>query len=325
MGILSTVTATATTAFKVAKTFAVVNSPIILLGAAAVGVISTAVIAWKAGKKSSLVLGKAKKEKGSDLTTGEKVKATWKLWVPVVVAIILTFVGMAGSYYIENCRLAEMTATANALLTRNNELMYAIEEADKLSDGKVKPEVTKQLIENNTGLLGNNEWYDTLTGDIKFYDYLTGQKFLASTEHVAGAITKFVLDYKNLDERTGIELPISKFYTRLKVPAMNMPLLSDLCYDKITWLDEPLVPNIQMEWTDSPDGDGWYTIFMYPRTSSKSDFGMTADYDEESANRHFPAYVSDSIFHDQMQQLLDYDGIDGKVTNMVMTNPNIMT
>lgn len=151
----------------VVKTFAVVNAPIIFISAAAVGVVSTAVIAWKAGKKSSMVLGKAKVEKGKPLTKVEKVKATWKLWLPVCVSIILTFGCMGASYYIHSVRLAEMTATANALLVSNKELnkelndlsLVVPEEVDRIKDKHAWDHVDKNHI-------------NVECGDIIFDEYL---------------------------------------------------------------------------------------------------------------------------------------------------------
>lgn len=125
-------------AMTAVKTFAVVNAAPIGLAATGIGLVVTGILAWKAGKKSSLVIGKAKVEKGEPLTKVEKVKATWKLWLPVIASIILTFGAAAGVYYIQSTKIAELSATANALLASNKELYSEMEELKNVSPEEVE-------------------------------------------------------------------------------------------------------------------------------------------------------------------------------------------
>lgn len=120
------------------KTFAVVNAAPLGLIATGIGAIATGIIAWRAGKRSSLVIGQAKVKKGAPLTTGEKIKATWKLWLPVCVSIILTFGGAACTYYVQSAEIAELTATANTLIASNKELYSEVEELKGLVPEEVK-------------------------------------------------------------------------------------------------------------------------------------------------------------------------------------------
>lgn len=187
------------TAWTVVKTVAVAHSPLIFIGAAAVGVVSTAIIAWKAGRKAPKVLGEAKYEKGSELTKFEKVKKTWKLWVPLVVSIILTFGCMGASYYIHSVRLANMTATANALLASNKELRSQL---DDISE--VAPEVVKEVQEKHLSDMGrrtletydDGEIYRTGHGNQLFFDSFLGTKFYSSQNDVAAGIARFQQRYR---------------------------------------------------------------------------------------------------------------------------------
>lgn len=120
------------------KAFTVANATPIGLAATGIGLVVTGILAWRAGKKSSLVIGKAKVEKGEPLTKVEKVKATWKLWLPVVASIVLTFGAAAGTYYIQSTKIAELSATVNTLMASNKELYSEIDELKSAVPEEVK-------------------------------------------------------------------------------------------------------------------------------------------------------------------------------------------
>ena len=186
-------------AWAVVKTVVSAHSPLIFIGAAAVGVVSTAVIAWKAGRKAPKVLGEAKYKKGSELTKIEKVKATWKLWVPVIVSIILTFGCMGASYYIHSVRLANMTATANALMVSNKELRKQIDDIYELDPVAVKEVQDKHMADFTRRSLetyDDGEVYRTGHGNQLFFDAFLGTKFYSSVNDVMAGIARFQQRYR---------------------------------------------------------------------------------------------------------------------------------
>lgn len=243
----------------VVKTFAVVNAPIIFIGAAAVGVVSTAVIAWKAGKKSSMVLGKAKVEKGEPLTKVEKVKATWKLWLPVCVSIILTFGCMGASYYIHSVRLAEMTATANALLVSNKELnkelndLYLVgpEEAERIRD------------ETITNRIHSTKFQDEY-GDI-IYDEFLQRSFRMPIDSAIAARDKF-LEYYQENNKAKIKDLYYFLGQPLGASAGNLGWVT--AADNVNDLDFPFI-NFKKKTIDIDD-DGEvetrYHLIYYPQS-----------------------------------------------------------
>ena len=136
----------------VAKPIIATNAPLIGIIAAGVGVAATAIIAWKQSKKASLVIQQKTIEKGAPLTKKEAVKATWKQWVAVVVSIILTCGCCAASYYFHSVQLAEMTATANALMANNKELNEEIKELSAIVPNevdKIKDEHAWDYVDKN--------------------------------------------------------------------------------------------------------------------------------------------------------------------------------
>lgn len=254
------VIAMAKAGIAVVKSFAVVNAPIIFIGAAAVGVVSTAVIAWKAGKKSSLAIGQAKAKKGAPLTKTEKVKATWKLWLPVCVSIILTFGCMGASYYVHSVRLAEMTATANALLVNNKELN---KELDELSE--IVPDKALELKDNKaTSVIKRSDTYEEY-GDI-IYDEFLERSFRMPIEAVETAKSKFIEFY-----RENHKASIADLYYLLGKPisagAKNLGWITT--YDNIDDLDFPFM-RLEKHVVDVVD-DGYetrYHLQYYPQAIS---------------------------------------------------------
>lgn len=124
-------------AFAVAKGFAVTNAPIILIGAAAVGVISVAVTAWKCGKASQKAVEKATVEKGDILTKKEEFSVKGKYIAAVVASVILCIGSMGAGFYLEHKALCEMTTTANTLLANNKELNAEITELSNINPTEV--------------------------------------------------------------------------------------------------------------------------------------------------------------------------------------------
>ena len=104
------------TGLTVAGKFAVQHAPVISACLATVGVISTGVAAYKAGKKSVQLIKKAEDEKGSPLTTGEKIKTCGKTVVPVIVAAIIAVAAIWTGQYAAGRKLKSACAFYSAAL-----------------------------------------------------------------------------------------------------------------------------------------------------------------------------------------------------------------
>ena len=198
------------------------------------------------------MLGQAKYDKGSDLTRFEKVKATWKLWLPMVVSIILTFGCMAASYYIHSVRLAEMTATANALLASNKDLQKQLDEIEELA-----PEAVEEAKKHRLQELGERtlEVYDNLPGKVYktgygtdiFRDAFTGVVFMSSLKEVLSGITLFQKAYKNSAE--GVYLDDLYHYLHVVKDGMMLPVCGwpKACRSDI---DKFGVPDIEVKYQE---------------------------------------------------------------------------
>lgn len=178
------------------KAFTVANATPIGLAATGIGLVVTGILAWKAGKKSSLVIGKAKIEKGEPLTKVEKVKATWKLWLPVVASIVLTFGAAAGTYYIQSTKIAELSATVNTLMASNKELYSEIDELKSISPEEV------EKVEDKSAWKYHDTHHNNGHGGVMIYDPFLCKHWYDDIDVVAYAKSKCIDHFKEQGEIT---------------------------------------------------------------------------------------------------------------------------
>ena len=115
-------------------TFAKTNSPVILAGAAAIGVIGVAVSAVKATQKADDILQENEIDKEESSTT-ERLALTWKCYIPTAILTAGTLACIAGGTAIGVRRLAAATL---AYEVANGKLTNAKEEIEKFYEKKVE-------------------------------------------------------------------------------------------------------------------------------------------------------------------------------------------
>lgn len=215
------------TGWLAVKTFGIQNAPIIFTGCAIVGIIGVGVSAWKGATKARKIVNEETEKKGSALSRKEKLKKTWKAWLPPVAIGVASVASMGAAYYISSVRLAEATAVATMLATNNKDLRDEIDAlSEKLPDdirkevheGQLEKEVKEELYQINDNL--KDSFYNTGTGYLYFLDRMRHLKFQASLEHVSSAISSFAREYKDASEHD-MALPINRFYRYLKIPEIG--------------------------------------------------------------------------------------------------------
>lgn len=267
-------------AFAVAKGFAVANAPVILIGAAAVGVISVAVTAWKCGKASQKAVEKATVEKGDILTKKEEFSVKGKYIAAVVASVILCIGSMGAGFYLEHKALCEMTATANTLLANNKELNAEITELSNIT-----PEQIKQV-------KADRAWEQAKKCDIKveygdlIYDEFLQRTFRMPIEVAQAAKHNFIEYYHENSEAS-----IKDLYDFLHQD------LHAIAGTKLGWLetnhsdfDEPFI-SFEEETRERENGDiesMWIMRYFPMKLDSPSYFSGLSDY------RYRDDYVNDN-------------------------------
>lgn len=162
---------TITKGLDLCKNTLIKQSPIILTTIGCAGVVTTGVMAYKAGIKAEKVLEEMRSEKCTEnLTIEETIKATWKIWIPPVVSGVLT-VGavVAGAAINEKRRaaLAGLYAMSEAALKQYQdkaEELYGKNGEQKIRDAVAQDEVKDLILPPEETPDGQSWWKDPMSG-----------------------------------------------------------------------------------------------------------------------------------------------------------------
>lgn len=195
--------------FKDVKMIASKHSPEILTGIGIAGMITTTVLAVKATPKALKLIDEKKEELGLEpddkLTPVETVKATWKCYVPAVVAGATATACLIGASSVNARQKAALAAAYNLTATTLAEYKDAVVETigekkeqfvrDKVAEERIKKEPLNQSTVIMTG-----------DGTTRFLDRFSGQRFVSDIEKVRRAVNELNArmlegdDYVSLNE-----------------------------------------------------------------------------------------------------------------------------
>lgn len=196
-------------AMKTAKNVITANSPALLVGTAIAGVVTTGVLAAKAGYKARAVIDEAQEAKGDELTLQEKAQATWLLYVPPAITAATTVAAAVGVHTIHTKRHAAM-AGLYAVATTKMDAYSA--EAEKLLGAKKTQELnnayTQKMVDANP--IDNTEVLLVEGEDVLFLDEYGGRWFTSSTVKVEEAVNT-----ANRCLLSDEEYSLNDFYTEL--------------------------------------------------------------------------------------------------------------
>lgn len=160
------------------QTFIKRNASTILTVVGGVGVVTTTVLGIKATPKALTLLENAKKEKGEELTTLEKVKVATPVYIPTTISGVATLVCVFGANVL-NKRYQASLISAYALLDNSyKEYKVKVEELyGENANEHVITEISKDKYEEKE--LKENEHL--------FYDAFSGRYFTSTLARVAEA------------------------------------------------------------------------------------------------------------------------------------------
>lgn len=204
MNILSISPTNASTAIRkgvaLSKNFLIKNAPVIFAGMAIGGVVTTAIMSYKAGIKATDILKQMEEEKYTkrlaegivqdvEIPLKEKILACWRVFVPAVISGSLTIGAIIISTRISQKRQAALAG------------LYAISEASlkeyqKKVEETIGPKKEQDIRDSiNADRVGHSDtppWDDSIlpSGDVWCYDKLTGRYFFSSTEKIGRAVAE---------------------------------------------------------------------------------------------------------------------------------------
>jgi hypothetical protein len=178
---------TLTAIAKQAEKFTTDHSPQILTGIAVAGTITTAYLTGKASIKAMQIIEEKNVEiyKSNDdlpaLTPQDKVKLTWKLYVPPCIAGVTTVAAIIAANQIGTRRAAAMAAAA--AISEKAFAEYKEKVVEKLGESKeraVRDEVAQDRVRNNP--VTENHIHVAGGGKVLCYEPYTGRYFMSDME-----------------------------------------------------------------------------------------------------------------------------------------------
>lgn len=208
------------------------ESPAILAGMAVAGVVTTVILSHRAGIKADAVVKAAKEAKekeirdnipealatnydaakidkfvedNSKVTILDRVKITWKHYLPVVISAGLTITCIIVSHRISSRRLAAVTTLLSAAEAGLQQYQNKIEEmfgkgkAEKIKDTINQDAAKNSFPDDENGVLITGK------GDVMFMDKMTGRFFKSTVDAVRKAQNEINLglmdgDYASLND-----------------------------------------------------------------------------------------------------------------------------
>lgn len=194
-----------------AKTTISKHSPEILVGIGIAGWCSTTIMAVKSTPKALRLLEDARHEKGAPLTKTEKVKTTWKCYVPAAVTGVVSTACLIGASSVSGRRNA---ALATAYQLSANALTEYKEKVVEVVGEKKEKTIREQIAQDKVEKIPMNEQTVIVTGSgsTLFVEPVSGRTFESDIETVRKVIND--LNYRMV---VGMEeyISLSELYDEL--------------------------------------------------------------------------------------------------------------
>lgn len=195
--------------FKAARNTASKHSPEILTGIGIAGMITTTVLAVKATPKALKLMEDAQYDKEEDLTVPEKVKVTWKCYIPATLLGLASVGCLIGANSV-NLRRKAALATAYKLsetaLAEYKEKVIETVGEEKAKD--IRSAIAKDKMEKNP--VTKSEVIITDKGESLFCDSISGRYFKSDMNTIEKAVN--TINRRLLNE---MSVSLTEFYSEI--------------------------------------------------------------------------------------------------------------
>lgn len=180
------------------KTTLTKHSPEILTGIGIAGWFTAAILVGKATPKALQKLDDAEYEKGEELTVPEKVKATWKCYVPAVAlgaTSTACLIGASRQNFKRNAALATAYKLTETAFTEYKEKV--VETIGEKKEKTIRQQIVKDKLDNDP--VEKKKVYITGNGSHLCYDVLLKNYFESDMESIKTAINN--VNYQMLSQQ----------------------------------------------------------------------------------------------------------------------------
>jgi hypothetical protein len=175
-------------AVRTAKSIITANSPVLLVGTAVAGVVTTGVLAAKGGYKARGIIDAATVDKGEELTTQEKVQLTWLCYAVPAVTGVTTIASAIGVHTIHTKRHAALAGLYAVTTTKMDDYR---EKAEELLGAKKTQQLNDAVAQKDAdgNPIVNHEVIIVDGGTSLCFDQWSGRYFMGSIPIIEKAIS----------------------------------------------------------------------------------------------------------------------------------------
>lgn len=206
------------------------NSPHILTGLACAGVLTTALLAAKETPKAFAIIAEEEKYRERknivEMTKIEKVKLTWKRYIPAAVMGTITIGCVIGANRVHtrrNAAIASLYAISESAYREYK--TKVVQEIGKTKESKIHDEIANDHITKNPP--SKNNVIVTGNGDVLCYETLSGRYFTSSYETIRQKIND--LNFRLRDE---MYISLNDLYYELGLESIDLGGLMEFNIDK---------------------------------------------------------------------------------------------
>lgn len=198
------------------------NSPVLLTGLAVTGLITTVILAVQATPKALQLIEE-------DQTPLEKVKATWKCYIPAAAVGTVTMGCIIGAHRITARRTAALATAYSLTETAFKEYQSkVVETIGRNKEQNVRDEIDADRLKNDP--VDGKEIFLTGKGDVLCYDSLSGRYFKSDIEQIRRVVNKLSRDLMSESK-----IALNDLYFALGLPSIKLG-------DQLGWdIDDGLI------------------------------------------------------------------------------------
>lgn len=206
---------------KAAKSVITANSPVLLLGTAIAGVVTTGVLAARAGYQARGIVDaeqarRDEEEESAPLTFQDKAKLTWLCYAVPAVTGASTIAAVTGLHTVHTKRANALAALYAVTSTKLDDVQA---KAEELLGAKKTQELSNDIGQKNVDRnpLVESEVVITGTGTELMQDDWSGRYFMGSVANVEAAMND--LNRKLIEEG---EVSLNDYYDLIGLPEIEM-------------------------------------------------------------------------------------------------------
>jgi len=239
------------------------NASAILTATGVVGTVGTAVLTGRATFKAAEIIQRETEKRQDDPESDrfavqrmEVVQMVWPLYLPPIALGGGTIAAIIMANRISAKRAAALAAAYSISERQFTEYKdKALEKLGVAKESKLRDEIAQERVTNNP----NREVIIIGSGDVLFYDMLTGRYFESSAEKVNKALAKVHSSIYNY-----MHCSLTEFFDELGLPPTD--------YTEMVGWNSETVPKVEFSTTVTPDERPCMTMALFPQPKPDYDY-----------------------------------------------------